>query len=429
MNNAETLKKVYRLLSDIFGKGAFANILLNTAETIEDDERAYVTRLVTGVVERSEEFDYIISALTEKIKPSVAVLIKIGLYQLKYMDIPDYAAINNTVELAKLLGKSGISGFVNAVLRKSATVRYPDKKDREKYLSVTCSLPLWIVKRLTRDYGADRAESILSALTESEKRIHVRPNIRKIETVKFEELLDFSIDKRSNLGYYVTHSTLKKLNSDTKNGSFFVHNEGSMLVCAVIEAYTDNPVAILDTCAAPGGKSVLLSELYPEAEITACDIYPHRAALIESYAARAGARNVRVEVRDATVVREFDREIFDVVLCDVPCSGLGVLSSRPDIRLNRKAESISALAALQYKILSASAECVKPGGLLVYSTCTVFDEENSAVVNKLLANNPEYEKLKIELPLPFADIDGCAQLLPDIGGTDGFFIAALRRKL
>jgi 16S rRNA (cytosine967-C5)-methyltransferase len=245
-----------------------------------------------------------------------------------------------------------------------------------------------------------------------------------------EENLDFAVDKRSDFGYYVTHNTLQKLNLNDKK-LFFVQNEGSVMVCEVVRELSARnglaPGSILDVCAAPGGKAVLMSEIFPDTHVRACDIHSHRAELIAGYARSAGADNVAVSLRDGTIVREGERDAYDIVLCDAPCSGFGVLSSRADIRLKRTSADVDSLAALQYRLLVASSECVASGGLLVYSTCTLFSEENAAVADRFLAESDGFYKLQINLPIEYSDICGYAQLLPDIGGTDAFFIAAFGR--
>jgi 16S rRNA (cytosine967-C5)-methyltransferase len=286
---------------------------------LPDEQRAYVTKVVRGVCERNIEFDYIISKCADKIKPAVMLIIKIGLYLLRYTDAPDYAAVNDTVELAKSVGKGGIAGFVNAVLRKSAEIDFPDKNNLVKYLSIKYSLPEWAVKNMINDYGADTAEELAGALKEEKGLTHIRFRPGKEGGLTLPDI-------KTDFGYYVTHNTLKRLNEIRKN-EFFAQNLGSIYICQAIKSLMPQAEKILDACAAPGGKSVLLSELYPAAQITACDIHPHRIKLTEGYIARAEAKNITALLNDATVCRKDFDGAFDIVLCDVPCSGFGVLSS------------------------------------------------------------------------------------------------------
>ena len=418
MNSLSAQKKAFDILSKIFREGAYSNIALNSE--LPADERAYISRLVRGVCERNIEFDYVISRCAAKVKPAASLIIKIGLYKIRYMDIPEYAAVSSTVELCKSLGKSGISGFVNAVLRKSLTIGFPDKDNIEEYLSVKYSLPIWAVARIIKDYGAEFAEDIVNSLKKERELTHIR---MKADSLKNTGL---NGSKKTNFGYYVTHSIIEKLNFDNKH-DFVVQGLASIYVCHTIKNLKKDVEKILDVCAAPGGKAVLLSELHPDAEVTACDIHPHRLKLIENYAASANTKNISVCLNDGTVYREDFEEAFDVVLCDVPCSGFGVLSSRADIVLKRKEEDIDSLAKVQAKILETSARYVKPGGLLVYSTCAIFQEENSQVADAFINTHKDFVKAPFTLPCKYLDISGYAQLLPNLSDTDGFFIAAFTR--
>lgn len=414
----EALLKTYR--------GGYSNIVLDEALRSVPDERdrAYITRLFYGVLERDAALCYAIERLCPRPpKPPVALLLKMGMYMLSDMDVPAYAAIDKTVELARRIGKSGVCAFVNAVLRRYTSFRYPARGEVPDgvYLSVVSGVPEWLAKKLADEYGFDFAFAMLSARPYA--GTHIRRNSRAIGQAAFEELLkkcdDFHPDSL-NIGYYVTHNTMKSL-PDT---AFTPQSLSSMLAAEYYLAALGCPSGrVLDVCAAPGGKAVYMSEKGAY-DITACDKYPHRLSLTEKYAARMGA-SVCVEQNDATKLREAWRGRFDLVVCDVPCSGIGVLASRPDIARNRSAGGMAELPALQYAVLKTSAAYVAPGGALCYSTCTVLKEENEAVVERFLRDG-EFALYTPEFPYGFVR-DGVLKTYPQ-DGMDGFFAAAFRRK-
>jgi 16S rRNA (cytosine967-C5)-methyltransferase len=382
---------------------------------------------VYGVVEKDVETEYIISLFTNKPpKQSVKIILKIGIYILKYFDnIPDYAAINNIVELTKSLGKKELAGFVNATLKNIASKDIVYPTDREAFLSVKYSFPLWAVKKLVKQYGDKFTEELIGCkLTEKE---HIRININKTTPSKFEELLrqnnqEFT-KSEGNLGYYVTHSTLK--NSNIDKNLYTNQSIGSILVCMGLEV--KNKSKILDACAAPGGKSVLLSEINKDGTVTAWDIHPHRVELIKTYAKRMDAKNIDAELKDASVLHKEHIERYDYVLCDVPCSGFGVVLSKPDIKIGKTERDIEELSRLQYKILDACSNYVKRGGFLMYSTCTIFEEENNFVADRFLENHKNFEAQDIMLPINKYKQKKYIQLLPNTDNTEGFFMARFKR--
>lgn len=414
----EALLKTYR--------GGYSNIVLDEALRLVSDERdrAYIARLFYGVLERDAALCYAIEKLCPRPpKPAVALILKMGMYMLSDMNVPAYAAIDKTVELARHIGKSGVCSFVNAVLRRYTSFRCPQRGEvpDEVYLSLVSGVPEWLAEKLSGEYGFDFALAMLTARPYA--GTHIRRNGRTIDRDAFEELLkkcdDFHPDFLK-IGYYVTHNTMKNL-PDT---AFTPQSLSSMLAAEYYLAALGRPSGrVLDVCAAPGGKAVYMSEkgVY---DITACDKYPHRLSLTEKYAARMDAP-IRTERNDATKLREAWRERFDLVVCDVPCSGIGVLASRPDIARNRSAEGVAGLPALQYAVLKTSAAYVAPGGVLCYSTCTVLKEENEEVVERFLRDG-EFALYTPEFPYGFVR-DGVLKTYPQ-DGTDGFFAAAFRRK-
>lgn len=414
------INNCYNILYKVFADGAFVNIELgNALNKIDEKDRPIVTRIVYGVIEKYYHLDYVLGQLVHK-PPKIKekTLLLIGLYRILFMDEPDYAVVNTMVGFAKKLHMSG--GFVNAVLRKAREIKEPNNINIKK--SIDYNIPAWMVQLLEKDYSAEFVREYFSAPINTFTHIRHNPNIFSKE--EFEKLLDLSICKRSRYGYYVTHSTLKTLESH-KN-SYTVQGLGSIIVAqAVCDSLSSGEV--LDLCAAPGGKSVYIAQ-YSKAKIISCDIYTHRLELIKNYAEKMNVGNITAFINDATVYNPDFKNRFDVVLCDVPCSGLGVLNTRGDIIINRKLQDIFNLAKLQRKIINTASQYVKPGGYLVYSTCTITKAENEQVVNDFLKDNTNYEASLPKIEIPHEQCGRFVKLLPQISGTEGFFIAKLRRK-
>ena len=423
----DALNFAYECLSSIYREKSFSSITLNeTLNKTSKDDKKLVTKIVYGVLDKDIELDYIINKFTSSVKPAILPIIKIGVYCLKYLSIPDYALVNECVNLTKKIGKTGISGFVNAVLKniaksiKEEKIEYP--KSFDENLSIRYSYPLWAVKMIINDYGKDEAEKIIS-FCPTHNLTHIRINKKRINYTNFKELLEKNNIKYVNSllkdAFYV-EGMAEKIKSDL----YTVQSASSMFVCKSVDLR--NEEKLLDVCAAPGGKSVYLASLV-NAEVTACDIHPHRLKLIESYAKRMG-ETVKVELNDATIYSAKFESKFDKVLCDVPCSGFGVLESKPDIKLFRTENDIFALSGLQLKILTNCSRYVKIGGSLIYSTCTIFKKENEEVIKNFLESTKgfEVETVIIESNLE-KNLNGYIQFLPYKHEVDGFFIAKLKR--
>lgn len=423
MTSLERQKIIYDALCKVYKDGAYSQIQLDEALSVDglsQEDKAYITAYFYGVIEKDTALEYFIGKLSAKRpKPAIVVLLKMGIYGARYSQTPLYAVIDNTVTLCKEVGKKEVSGFVNAVLRKCKECPLPDKKDKALYLSVLASVPTWLAKAMIVDYGEEKATAILttSLLTDT----HIRLNYDKITDEEFEKKV--TTFTKSKYGYYVKPEVFKKLKPD----EFTPMSLASMIATTCYKSLIKDGARVLDTCSAPGGKSVYLSSL-GNFSITACDIHPHRVELIKKYAKRMGARLDDVIVNDATILKEEWQNTFDAVICDAPCSGIGVISSKPDILLNRKEEDIVELAKLQLKILTTSAKYLKEDGVLFYSTCTVLRRENDNVVKNFLSINPDFEVVKIEVDGVSSDKRNYVRLLPSENGTDGFFIVALKRK-
>lgn len=415
----------YNLLNDVFMDNAYASLQLNQylAEVKDEKDRAYISNLFYGVLEENVQLDYIIHKLvSKKPKTSVEVLIKIGLYHMRYMSTPSYAAINETVQLTKRVGKGGISGFVNAVLRKSDSVVLPSEGEvsEVEYLSATYSVPVWMCDKLIEQYGYEFSKEFLAY--EPSKKTHIRFNSRVTSKKEFEQNLakfDFS---ESKLGYYVTHNLLRSLEKST----FTTQSLASMIaVHCYLPTGLESPT-VLDLCGAPGGKSIYLEELCPSANIYCCDVHPHRVELIRKYVKRMKSK-VKPTLSDAANIFPEWFNVCDIVICDVPCSGLGVYKNKPDILFNKDQADIDKIKKIQLGILDNAKNYVKVGGVLCYSTCTIFKEENEDNIYEFLENNKNFELDKIDSPL-VSDNNGIVKLFPNTNdGCDGFFVARLRR--
>lgn len=409
------LTLAYDVLSKIYKEDAFSTIELNK-RVVGASNQAVVTRLVYGVLQKDVELEYYIESLAEK-KPSktISILLKLGLYCLKYMDsFPDYAVVDEIVDLCQKLGKRQLKGFVNSTLKtfisKDKTVDLP--QDATRRLSVETSIPLWLAKAYVKQYGYGKAKEFLTV--DEFTKEHIRNNSRRISFDELKKELDdkgMTYTESKAGGLFVDNSAyIKDLNS---KGMITYQSMTSMLAVQALGVKDGDKM--LDMCAAPGGKSVYASEL-ADIDVTACDIHEHRLELIKSYSNRMGAKGISVRLQDGTVLNSEFVGKFDKILCDVPCSGLGVAAKKPDIYLRSSMEKVFELSEVQYSILTNASKYLKEKGRIVYSTCTTLREENYNIVGRFVKENPEWKILSHD------------NYLPDGKGTDGFFVAVLERK-
>ncbi len=419
---------VYALIA-VDRDGSYSNIAVDNAikkSSLEGADSALCSALVYGVLDRRNAIDYIIeknsSKPVKKLSLYVLEVLRISVLQLVFMDkIPPFAAINEAVQLVKKSKDRYASGFVNAVLRsvQRTEVKLPEGDDI-KSLSVTLSCDEGIVERVVADYGVDTARQILASPINA-LPIFLRVNPLKcsanelVLSLREDGVTASIIDGMPNT--LSVRGAIEKTKS-YKNGWFHVQDMSCQLACEALKAETQ--MKVLDVCAAPGGKSFTLAGIMNDSgKIVSRDIHPHRVKLIEQGAKRLAMQCIEAKVGDAT---KFDNSLglFDRVLCDVPCSGVGVIGRKPDIRY-KSADEFDALAELQYSILETSSKYVKKGGAIVYSTCTVLKAENEAVFALFLKNHPEFE------PMPFEDGAFMRTILPN-GQSDGFFFARARHK-
>ena len=419
MNNA--FLKSFQTLKSVYEERAFSSIALNkTLEYCTAQDRALVTKLVYGVLDNDILLQYILSKFVRKMpKGDTLIILKMGVYCLQNLSIPVYAVVNDFAELAKITEDIRQVGFVNATLKSiSKSIEtfneYPD--DEFLRVSVINSYPQWALKKLLKDYGKDDAYKIASYRNDDSACLRIA------NTEKTADLLaNFSnVTPTVFADAYKVSGKIPPLNAD-----FTLQSLSSMAVCKATAALVKSK--FLDCCAAPGGKSVYIKQLCRNASVVACDIHPHRVELINSYASRMG---VALETRclDMSIQHEEFNAAFDTVLCDVPCSGFGVLDNRPDIKLFRESMDIATLMKLQYSILCNAANYVTVGGHLVYSTCTVFDNENGQNIRKFLAEHPNYTYGEITIDeLPQTHNQSFYQFLPHKDGMQGFYLAVLKR--
>ncbi len=418
-------KTAYEILLDIERNDSYSNLATNNfIKKNAPDKEAFVREIVYGVLENKILLDYYLDALVpsgvKKIKKKELTLLRMGLYQIIYMDsVPEYAAVSETVNLAKRLA-SGREKFINGVLRayikKRGEISLPDiEKEPVRYLGVKYSICEWIVRLWLNTYGLEKTEEMLAAINTA-PMLSVRVNRLKIETMELAELLEkegfcVQASDKTPRGLFVSGSRL--LESDAyKQGLFSVQDIASIMTSDILGAKPGDNV--LDLCAAPGGKTLATAELMQNhGKIIAIDIYEHKLSLIRAQAMRCGIDIIRTKCHDSTIgIFEFI-ESADYVLADVPCSGLGVMARKPEIKY-RKDPDLDELTDRQAKILARAADYVKKGGSLVYSTCTINRDENENQIERFLQENRDFA------------VEKQIQLLPT-DGTDGFFICKMIR--
>lgn len=421
-----------RLLTKIEKEGAYSAISLSAMLRSSDfeDKRdiAFTSALVYGVLEHRITLDYNISRyLTDritKLKPMVLNILRVGAFQILFMDkIPSSAAVNEAVKASKKLNLQFASGLINAVLRKidNNGLMLPDAADKTVWLSTKYSVSRDITAKLLSFYSFDTVEDFFRTF-HGRRPIFIRHNTLKCTS---EELI-FSLSSdgvdviATDLdGCYMIDNTgdIALLNA-YGNGLFHVQDKSSQLCCRLLDVKEGDKV--LDCCAAPGGKSFTLAQyLGNKGSIYSCDIYEHKTKLIENGAARLGITNLKTVLGDARDLNK-THSGFDKVLCDVPCSGFGVMGRKPEIRY-KSAEEFSALTKLQKEILYSCALTVKEGGTLIYSTCTLNKDENESICDLFLRDFPDFTVSDDEYYRSFTENN--ITVFPTADGGDGFFIA------
>ena len=421
-------KIAYLTLIDVETKKSYSNLALNHHIKIgKPSNPAFVRELVYGVLENKMTLDYYIDLLVRdgvgSLRNPELTVLRMGLYQLGFMDsVPEYDAVNESVVLAKKYCRSK-SGMINGVLReylnKKMQLRLPDRNEDEvRYLSLKYSYEPWIIELWLEDYSVDEVEKLLAAGNETPPTT-IRLNwlrVMKQDLIKNLEERGFQVEEGKVAQNALNVKGSRLLESEMYNlGMFTPQDESSMLVAQKLNPKHGD--LVMDVCAAPGGKTTAIAErMNNTGRIIASDVYPRKLDLIEKEALRLGITNIETRSWDATRIDSTMIEKADGVLVDAPCSGLGVIRRKPEIKYKKLNSDMETLPLKQAAILSASSAYVKAGGTLVYSTCTINKKENEDVVDSFLKKNRDFKKLEQ------------VQLLPSVDGTDGFFICVMKRK-
>jgi 16S rRNA (cytosine967-C5)-methyltransferase len=415
-------------LRDVEENKAFSNIAVSNAiKKTAPPNVPFLRELVYGTLKNQIYLDWLIGNFVkspvEKLPVPDKTLLRMGLYQLNSMDsVPDYAAVNETVELAKKYAKGRerfINGVLRSYLREKGNIVLPQEKDDEvAYLSLKYSFSPWIVRMWMKEFGVtERVERLLESLN-AKPRLCIRVNTLKTNTQTLSQKLEergFSAESDEDLPNLLYTEGEGLLDTDLyKEGHFSVQDRGSQIVCEALGAKPGDTVA--DVCAAPGGKAMTIAEgMNDRGRIAASDIHEHRLSLIGEAAGRLGIHIVTTGRRDGREIDETLAEKADCVLVDAPCSGFGTARRKPEVKYKPFDTEMQELPQMQLGILRASSRYVKRGGTLVYSTCTIAGRENGDVVDAFMDGSGEFE------------IVDRAQLMPFVNGTDGFFICKMRR--
>lgn len=414
-------------LYEIEYNGAYSNIALKDVlakADLSSRDSALATALVYGTLSNKRLLDSMIESLSsiklKKLSKYILLIVRMGIYQLKFMDkIPASAAVNESVKLAKRYGHKASAGYVNGILHRAAETDFEPPED----VAVRLSFSDENAVRLMNDYP-DCAEEIMSALN-GKPRLTVRVNRLRTTREKLlgiegmEEVADFSD------ALYCRNVDIAK-SREYADGLFTVQDIAPMLACRVLDAKKGETV--IDLCAAPGGKTTYIAEMMQnEGVIKAFDLHSHRVDLIDKNAKRLGIDIINTAPLDATVFQTRLADTADKVLADVPCSGIGIARRKPELKFRADAEN---LPPIQLAILENGAKYLKKGGEIVYSTCTLFEDENERVIEKFLENNKDFELVSFSEHLPEGlseEREGMMTILPNEADMDGFFIAKLRK--
>lgn len=437
---------VLGILLEVTRDGEYSHValrnVLNKYQYLDKKERAFITRVTEGTLEHMIELDYIINQFSKvkvnKMKPVIRNLIRSAVYQLKYMDsVPNSAACNEAVKLATKKGFSNLKGFVNGVLRNIErnleTITYPEETNEIEYLHVKYSMPKWILEQWLPKYGRETVETMLADF-QTEKPTTIRCNLNQMSKEQLIEELKtegVQVQEHPYLPYALMISGYDYL-ADLKafqQGAFYVQDISSMLVSHI--AAPKEGDFCLDVCAAPGGKALHMAELLQgTGHVEARDLTDYKVNLIQENIMRSGMKNIEAVRWDATVLDEDSVEKADILIADLPCSGLGVLGKKTDLKYKMTEQTQGELVKLQRDILSTVKQYVKPGGTLVYSTCTIHEAENEGNVEWFLKGNPEFQLVSVNSSEQLQDNvahEGCLQLLPGVHESDGFFIAKFKK--
>ena len=432
--NARSL--AYEVLFTIIQEDGYSNITLNkyfNQYKVEEQDKRFISEVVYGTIKNKLYLEHILKSYSKgRVKPKVKIILLMSIYQLLYMDkTPNFAIIDEAVKLSKKIAGNITGKFVNGILRniernaKNLELKY---KNETEQFCVENSCPKELFDILNKQYGKDKAQSIVVSFNQKSKN-----------SIRYNPLKTTKSDLIDKMGSAVSESEicedsliLNKLNIDNSlfaNGYYIIQDEASALVASSIGLPVDKEYKILDTCAAPGGKSLHIASKYFNSSLVSCDKYIHKLKLIEDNTAKLGISNIEIKEQDATINNSSFNDKFDIVICDVPCSGIGVIKNKPEIKYKITNSYVEEISKLQYQILDNSKKYVKNNGILMYSTCTIYKRENIENINKFLNENKDFklENISLKNSIIKTSENGVLEILPDEYSCDGFFIAKLRK--
>ena len=432
--NARSL--AYEVLFTIIQEDGYSNITLNkyfNQYKVEEQDKRFISEVVYGTIKNKLYLEHILKSYSKgRVKPKVKIILLMSNYQLLYMDkTPNFAIIDEAVKLSKKIAGNITGKFVNGILRniernaKNLELKY---KNETEQFCVENSCPKELFDILNKQYGKDKAQSIVVSFNQKSKN-----------SIRYNPLKTTKSDLIDKMGSAVSESEicedsliLNKLNIDNSlfaNGYYIIQDEASALVASSIGLPVDKEYKILDTCAAPGGKSLHIASKYFNSSLVSCDKYIHKLKLIEDNTAKLGISNIEIKEQDATINNSSFNDKFDIVICDVPCSGIGVIKNKPEIKYKITNSYVEEISKLQYQILDNSKKYVKNNGILMYSTCTIDKRENIENINKFLNENKDFklENISLKNSIIKTSENGVLEILPDEYSCDGFFIAKLRK--
>lgn len=437
-------KIAFNIIYRVLHKDAYSALAINSAikeNNLSGVDAGFLSHLVYGVLERKILLEHIISQYSKikpkKIENKTLIILELGIFQLLFMDkVPSNAAVDESVKLSKKVGAYKSSGYINAVLRNlvRSDLKYslPDKKNKLTYYSVKYSCPEFLVNKWLAQYGEENTLGILEGLAQRPP-LTIRVNTLLTSKEELSKELGNCGVKVTDVPYLYNALNIEQTGSIETlkpyiDGKFYVQDCASQLCCEMLDAQEN--MTVCDVCSAPGGKSLYSAiRMNNKGKIYSYDLFEHKIKLINESAKRLKIDIISAQMRDAQDKKSI-LPLCDRLLCDVPCSGFGIIRRKPEIRY-KKATIIDNLPHLQYSILCTNADMLPIGGVLVYSTCTLCDEENIRIVDKFLSEHPDFEPLPLELPEKFERfIDEPAHvltLLPHKNMTDGFFIAKFRK--
>ena len=436
------LKALYKIDKE----EAYSNIALDeiikenkNKNKLDNRDIGFISEIVYGVTSWKLTIDEIIKKYSKirlkKISPWILNILRMTIYQIIFLDkVPKSAAVNEGVNLAKRYGHRGSSNFANAILRQV------DKKDYETFfeiedpierISKTTSMPIWIVEKLTKENTIEKVEEICKA-SNIKPKVTIRVNklkttIQDLEQKLKEREITF---KEGTLEDFLILDKAKNIeNLDLfQDGYFTVQDEGAGLIAKILDPKPKE--FVLDACSSPGGKTTYMAELMQnEGKIIACDLHEHRVKLVEENAKRLGITIIETRCADASSYNEKYKEKFDKILLDVPCLGIGVLKRKPDIKWKRKPEDITEITRIQQNILETCSKYLKPKGEIIYSTCSIFSEENEKIIERFVEENKEFDYVTIHNPFTKNSSENLKMIqLYQEEENDGFFICKLQKK-